>query len=456
MPAGVDDEQLCQRAAVPPEALAEWESLGLVERDPAGLFDDEAVERARLLSFLDACGVDADDLMRLSEAEGDVLSRWAHWFGPARPLGRTLTEAADELDVDLDLLRKVWVAAGLGDQTEVFEDDMDMLRTLVTARELGVADDVLVQLVRVCADALGRVADTEVRLFHFHVHERLRGQGLTGDALEDQAQAIGDALVDSIEPMVLYWHRKGWRRALRDDMLLHAREGIGAEPDGLARLPVAVLFADLASFTPLTEAMGDEVAARILDRFSHIVRQVASDHRGRVLKQIGDEFMVAFPSADAAVRCGLDLMRSIAGESEFPGIRMGAHAGPALYREGDYLGSTVNIAARVAAEADRGQFLTTSAVRHAADVPEARWQSVAGRILRGLSEPVDLFEVSSPDALAERPVDPVCGMHVDPLEAEASARFSGGEFLFCSTSCFQSFADRPERYSPTSTTQDGT
>ena len=454
MSAGVRAEQLCQRAGVSPAALAEWEKLGLVTRDRAGLFDDEAVERARLLLFLDACGVGADDVVALSEAEGDVLSRWAHWFGPPRPPGRTLTEAADELDVDLDLLRKVWVAGGLADQTEVFDEDMKMLRTLTLARELGVADDVLVQLVRVCADALGRVADTEVRLFHFHVHERLRGRGLTGDDLEEQVQAIGDALVDSIEPTVLYWHRKGWRRALRDDMLLHAREGIGADPDGLARLPLAVLFADLASFTPLTEAMGDQVAARILDRFSHIVRQVAADHHGRVLKQIGDEFMVAFPSADAAVRCGLDLMRSVAGESGFPGVRIGAHAGPALYREGDYLGSSVNIAARVAAEAGRGQFLTTSAVRHAADVPDVRWRSVPDTTLRGLNEPVGLFEVSSSDVTAERPVDPVCGMHVDPLEADASARWSGEEFFFCSKSCFQTFADGPDRYAPPGRTED--
>lgn len=456
MSAGVEEEQLCQRAAVPPAALAEWESLGLVTRNRAGLFDDEAVERARLLSFLDACGVSADDVITLMEAEGDVLSRWEHWFGSPRPLGRTLTEAAGELDFDLDLLRKVWVAAGLADQTEVFDEDMEMLRTLTAARELGVADDVLVQLVRVCADALGRVADTEVRLFHFHVHERLRGQGLTGDDLEEQVQAIGNALVDSIEPTILYWHCKGWRRALRDDMLLHAKEGIGAELDGLARLPLAVLFADLASFTPLTEAMGDQVAARILDRFSHIVRQVAADHHGRVLKQIGDEFMVALPSADAAVRCGLDLMRSVADESEFPGVRMGAHAGSALYQEGDYLGSSVNIAARVAAEAARGQFLTTSAMRHATDVPEAQWMSVPDRTLRGLNEPVDLFEVRSSNVAAERPVDPVCGMHVDPLEAEASARWSGGEFFFCSKSCFQTFADGPDRYAPTTGTEDGT
>ncbi len=116
----------------------------------------------------------------------------------------------------------------------------------------------------------------------------------------------------------------------------------------------------------------------------------------------------------------------------------------------------MNIAARVAAEAGRGQFLTTSAVRQAADVPEVRWVSVPDRSLRGLNEPVDLFEVRSSNAAAERPVDPVCGMHVDPLEAEASARFSGDEFFFCSKSCFQTFADGPDRYAPTSGTEDGT
>lgn len=443
--------EFSERTGVPLEALAEWEALGLVPRDEAGAFGEEAAERVRLLRYLTDCGVEAAAVARVSQAEGDLLARWAHWFGPPRPVGRTLDEAADEVGIDGDLMERLWVAAGLGDQIEVFDDDVQMLRTLAAALEVGVSEDMLVQLVRVSADALGRVADTEVRLFHFHVHERLRGEGLAGEELEDQVHAIGEALIDAVEPTVLYWHRKGWQRALRDDMLLHVTEDLEPDADGLARVPVAVLFADLASFTPLTEAMGDEVAAGIVDRFSQLVRRAAADHHGRVLKQIGDEFMVVFPSADAAVACGLALVRSVSDQTEFPGLRIGTHVGPALYREGDYLGSSVNIAARVTAEAERGQFLATRAVRDAADAPDARWHPLSDSSLEGVSDPIQLFEIRSSQEVIERPTDPVCGMHIDPTDAEAIARWSGDEFHFCSRSCFQRFAEAPNRYAARTT-----
>jgi len=52
------------------------------------------------------------------------------------------------------------------------DDDVRALATLKLAEEAGFPEDALVQLARVYADALARVAEAEVRLFHFHVHER--------------------------------------------------------------------------------------------------------------------------------------------------------------------------------------------------------------------------------------------------------------------------------------------
>jgi len=110
-----------------------------------------------------------------------------------------------------------------------------------------------------------------------------------------------------------------------------------------------VLFVDLASFTSLTATMGDQTAADVLRRFSNTVRTKAIRHRGRIVKQIGDAFMLMFTQPTDAIEFGLAMAHFVDAEPQFPALHIGAHQGTVLYREGDYLGGTVNLAARVAA-----------------------------------------------------------------------------------------------------------
>lgn len=184
---------------------------------------------------------------------------------------------------------------------------------------------------------------------------------------------------------------------------------VPADVDTIGRLTIALLSVDLASFTPRTEVMGDTAAAAVVERFSHLVREAAGACDGRVLKQIGDEFMLVFPVGAQAVACGLSIMSKAASEKQFPDVRLGAHAGDALYREGDYVGGTVNVAALVAAQAVGGQFLVTDAIRQdIAAETVITFKAPERRPLKGVGEEVELFEVawSRPD----RPVDPVCGV----------------------------------------------
>lgn len=131
--------------------------------------------------------------------------------------------------------------------------------------------------------------------------------------------------------------------------------------------------------------------------------------------------------------------------TSFPDVRLGAHVGTALYREGDYVGTTVNIAARVTAQASRGQFLVTDAVRAALDgsVPLT---PAGGRSLKGLSVAVEVFEVAG-DA-GERPADPVCGMLLDPGTCTVTAEWDDAAVLFCSDACRERFLADPQRYLP--------
>jgi class 3 adenylate cyclase len=259
-------------------------------------------------------------------------------------------------------------------------------------------------------------------------------------------QNLADPMSDLVEPTVMYLHRKAWERANREDMILHLLEEAAppsAEPGEIVR---TILFVDLSSFTPLTEAMGDAAAARIVERFSELVRDNAADCDGQVLKQIGDEFMLVFPDPQRAVSFGVGVQRAAGAEPRFPALRIGAQSGPILYREGDYVGANVNLAARVTSAAERNQFLVTDAVREAVDLEGIEFEDVGSRALKGVSEPVELYEVRSGVRRAMRAADPVCGMELDEETAEARLAWEGQPLLFCSQNCLRLFLENPGRH----------
>jgi adenylate cyclase len=124
---------------------------------------------------------------------------------------------------------------------------------------------------------------------------------------------------------------------------------------------------------------------------------------------------------------------------------MGAHRGAVLYREGDYIGATVNVAARVVAEADRHQFLITAAVRAAADTPGIDVIPLGTRVLKGIAGPHELFEVRRGDRPL-RTIDPVCLMELDPAAIAARLTWHGTDLQFCSDDCLRLFVAAPDHY----------
>jgi adenylate cyclase len=142
----------------------------------------------------------------------------------------------------------------------------------------------------------------------------------------------------------------------------------------------------------MTEAVGDAEVTRMLDRFAGLVRQLTAVCNGEVVKQIGDEFMLVFADPNAAVEFGTRV-RGDAEHAGLPPLRIGAHSGPVLYREGDYYGTTVNVAARVTSVAGGGQFVVTDAIHRHATGPDASFEPIGAHTVKGITEPVELFQV---------------------------------------------------------------
>lgn len=124
-----------------------------------------------------------------------------------------------------------------------------------------------------------------------------------------------------------------------------------------------VLFADVSGSTKLYETVGDAAAHAAIDLCVKLFANITEQHRGRVVKTIGDEVMSIFPAPAEAGRAAVDIQLAVAGmapvEKVRLGVRIGLHHGPVVERDGDVFGDTVNLAARLTEMAARGQIITS-------------------------------------------------------------------------------------------------
>lgn len=204
-------------------------------------------------------------------------------------------------------------------------------------------------------------------------------------------------------------------------------------------------FVDLAGFSALTEVHGDEEAVHLLDRFERIaLGALGADDR--LVKMIGDAAMICFAGPSNAVAGTQRLIAACMTEPSFPIPRAGLHHGPARERGGDFIGNTVNVAARVASQAAGGHALATTKVAAAARQMGLGVVDLGCFDFRNLSERVELFEIELYEASDGIAIDPVCRMQVPRSHAAGQLRYDGTEHWFCSLTCAASFANDPRRF----------
>jgi class 3 adenylate cyclase len=162
------------------------------------------------------------------------------------------------------------------------------------------------------------------------------------------------------------------------------------------------LFADLVGFTALAEREGDDRAVEAVMALQRRVRDLLEDHSAQQVKTMGDGVMLRCSDPRAAVRLGLRVVEGVASERTAPPVRVGIHTGPAVSRDGDWYGRTVNVAARLCAVAPGGEVMVSESTRSAAgEVVGIEWGERELHWLRNVSEPVATYLVA---AEADRPL----------------------------------------------------
>ena len=202
-------------------------------------------------------------------------------------------------------------------------------------------------------------------------------------------------------------------------------------------------FVDLAGFTALTDAHGDQAAAEQVALFCSLAQQSLTG-TATVVKSIGDAVMLAADSADDAVRSCLALVQACIAEPHFPLARAGIHSGTAVASGGDFFGAGVNVAARITGRAAGGQLVLTAEPASSARSFGLRVHELGVVDLRNVTDPVELFGVDV--ELGPHAVDPVCRMTVDRQAAAGTLTHAGHDFWFCSLGCAGAFASNPDRH----------
>lgn len=188
---------------------------------------------------------------------------------------------------------------------------------------------------------------------------------------------LGAAVRSSIEDLA------DWAEVERPDLARLAPNG-----------KVAIVFSDIEESTALNERIGDRAWVRLISSHDKLVRRQVNKHSGHVVKSQGDGFMIAFAQPEQAVRCSVDVQRSLRRRPNGIRVRIGIHTGKSVRRGDDLFGRNVAMAARVAGQAEGGEILVSEVVRDAViDHDDIRFDDGRDVELKGFSGSHRLYAV---------------------------------------------------------------
>jgi adenylate cyclase len=210
----------------------------------------------------------------------------------------------------------------------------------------------------------------------------------------------------------------------------------------IASSSATIAFVDLAGFSAIADVYGDEAAIGVLEIFERMVGDALAENEPPI-KWIGDEAMLSFPDPETAIRILGTLLPACRGDPRLPLTRAGLNHGAVIRRGSDLFGSTVNIAARIAALASPGQLLATHAVADAASACGIVARDLGSVALRSVAGEVRLYDIELLPGPDPAWIDPVCKM-LAPFASYRRAEAEGP--WFCSPRCEEAFRRSPQTY----------
>ena len=389
--------ELAERAGTTPARIRELVELGILEPTDVGSFRRLDVLRTRVVADLETIGVEPKGIASALRS-GHLTLGYLESAGRRHPRSdRTFAEVAEDIGVPFATLERIYVAFGLvspAADEPIREEDLQVIRTMPVLFRAGVDEGDVLRVARVWGEGARRVAEYLTHYFHTVVEEPFRRRGL-GDnqAFEAAIREVGLRMGRSGEEMLAWLYRRHSETYMTQHQFDHAETAL--EEAGVhersAPHPGAAAFADLSGYTRLTEEAGDAVAAGVSLKLSVVVSEIAARHRGTVVKMLGDGVHFHFGEPRDAVLASLDVVETVHPQG-LPPAHVGIEAGPMIYDEGDYFGRTVNVAARIAAQAGPDQVFVGEGFAGLVAPERFRLVEVGAFELKGIAEPMTLYQ----------------------------------------------------------------
>ena len=173
------------------------------------------------------------------------------------------------------------------------EQDVEAIEQMAEVLGAGFPLVALLQLVRVYAQSIRKIAEAEVRLFHLYVHEPLIRQGVDALEMAEEMEGLARELLPLTSPLMEYIHQRYLRFYIEQDVVGHMEVDFGGLRQ-MGRVTMAFCFVDLTGFTRYTEEEGDEEALDLVERFVETV-EATLPAEALIVKTIGDEVMIVSP-----------------------------------------------------------------------------------------------------------------------------------------------------------------
>ena len=399
---GFSRREVAERAGVDPGYVDRLVDLGILEPGGGDTFTTGDVRRALWVQSFAQAGVPLDGLaaavrdgtLSFSYLDASAFDRFA---GVSTT---TFRELSERTGVPLDLLLVVREAHGFaepGPDDHVREDELAAVPAIELQLASGIRPEVIERLLRAYGEGLRRIVETETDWYRTEVQQPLLEGGMSEAEMLTAQADLGSHMAPLMEQALLsIYHGQqehAWSKSAVEDVEAALERAGLFRP---VRRPPAVSFLDITGYTRLTEERGDEAAAELASRLATMVRGASREHGGQPVKWLGDGVMFYFPNPSEAALAALDMVEGVAAH-DLPPARVGIHAGPVVFQEGDYFGRTVNIAARIAEFARPGEVLVSREVVDAADLDGVAVTEIGPIDLKGVSEPLTLFSARRPD-----------------------------------------------------------
>ncbi len=387
--------EAARRSGVPVSTLKRWaeEKIVPVRR---GRWTGAAAAQARVVARMRDRGYSLEDL-KAAGREGKLAFGITEEVLPSQDGSLSVHEVAERSGLEPELVERVLVTLGTPKGRQHALSEADAMAIEQCARVLGTGFPLVafLQLVRVYVQSLRRIAEAEVRLFHLYVHEPLIRDGVPELEMAEEMGELAGQVLPLAAPLTEYLHNRYLRYYVEQDVVGHMESDtalVDTAEMQLGHVHVAVCFIDLTGFTRYTEEEGDLEALDLVESFVAEV-EGSLPREATIVKTIGDEVMVVSPDPAALTEWAVSFLGRF---SRRPQPRVGIHVGDAVYRDGDYFGSQVNLVHRVVNRALAGEVLVTDRVAESVEGREGlELESIGAVSLKGFPAPTELFIVRS-------------------------------------------------------------